>query len=122
MVKKIMTVDDEENICFLIKELLENEGFKVVTATSGKSALQKLKKENVDLVILDFFMPDMSGRDVAEEIRKDKTLKDLKIVFLTVAQYGKEGYQELKRLNVLDYIHKPFDNQDLIARIKKILK
>ena len=122
MVKKILTVDDEENICFLIKELLENEGFKVVTATSGKSALQKLKKEKVDLVILDFFMPDMSGRDVAEEIRKDKSLKDLKLVFLTVAQYGKEGYQELKRLNVLDYIHKPFDNQDLIARIKKVLK
>jgi CheY-like chemotaxis protein len=121
MAKKIMTVDDEENILMLVKELLEEEGYNVKTASSGKEALAKLRKEKFDLVLLDFFMPEMSGRDVAEEIRKDKKLKNLKLAFLTVAQYGKHGMDELKRLKVLDYIQKPFDNDDLKARVKKIV-
>lgn len=122
MSKTILVVDDEENICQLLRELLENEGYKVTTALSGKEGLARLKKEKFDLVLLDFFMPEMSGREVAEEIRRDAKLKGLKIIMVTVAQYGKEGYAELKKLNILDYIQKPFDNQDIINRINKAIK
>lgn len=118
---KVMVVDDEENICKLIKELLEGVGYKVITALSGKEALTNLIKEKVDLVLVDFFMPEMSGMELCEEIRKDAKLKNLKLAFLTVAQFGKEGYKEMEKLNILDYIQKPFDNQDLIKRVKKML-
>lgn len=118
---KILIVDDEEHILKLVSELLTGAGLTTVTASSGKEALATLRKQKIDLVLLDFFMPEMSGREVAEEIRKDPKLKNQKIAFLTVAQYGKEGYAEIKRLKIADYIQKPFDNQDLINRVKKLV-
>lgn len=121
MPKKIMIVDDEENICVLVKELLGREGFKVETAMSGAEALAKLRKFPVDLVLVDFFMPEMNGRELCEEIRKDAKLKSLKLAFLTVAQFGKGGQEEIKKLKMLDYIQKPFDNQDLVNRVKKMV-
>jgi CheY-like chemotaxis protein len=120
MAIKIMAVDDEENILRLVKDTLEEDGCKVVTASSGDEALAKLRKDKVDLVLLDFFMPEMSGREVAEEIRKDKKLKNLKLAFLTVAQFGRSGIAHLKRLKIADYIKKPFDIDDLKRRVKKI--
>jgi len=67
-------------------------------------------------------MPIMTGRDLAEKIRKNKKTKRQKFAFLTIARFRKKGEEELKRLGSLDYIKKPFDNDDFIKRIKKILK
>jgi CheY-like chemotaxis protein len=120
--KTILVVDDEENIRLLVKELLKGEGYQIFSASSGKQGLTLLKQKKADLVLLDFFMPEMSGREVAERIRADAATKNTKIAFLTVAEFGKSGMDRLNALGISDYIRKPFDNNDLIKRIKKILR
>jgi CheY-like chemotaxis protein len=117
--KIVLIVDDEEHICRLIKALLEPEGFAVLLASGGKEALRILRKAEVDLVIVDFFMPRMSGRQLVEAIREDDALRRLKVVYLPVAQFGAEGLQDASRLKVLDYIRKPFSNDDLVRRVRK---
>jgi two-component system phosphate regulon response regulator PhoB len=116
-----MVVDDEADLCETLKLLLEGKGFKVLTALSGPEALRKLRKEQVDLVLIDFLMPGMSGRELAEAIRKDPALRDLKLAFLTVASFGEVGTATLREFNILDYIQKPFDNEDLVRRVKKMV-
>jgi len=121
MAKKLLVVDDQEDTCKLVKVTLQDSGYKVIIALSGKEALSKLKKQKVDLVLVDYFMPEMSGRKLCEEIRKDAKLKNIKLAFLTVAEYGKKGHEEMKELKILDYIKKPFVEDDLIKRVKKII-
>ena len=121
MTKKILVVDDEEDIRMLLERLLENEGYDVSLAGEGKEALAILKKEKVDLALLDFFMPGMSGRELAELIRKDIEIKDTKLAFLTVDELNLVEKEEMKRLNIRDYIQEPFDNEDLRQRIKNII-
>ena len=119
MKKTILVVDDEPHILILEKELLEGAGYKVVTAEDGKAALAKLKTLKPDLVILDMMMPGMSGREVCEQIRKNPKTKGLKVVFVTVARFSEIGKKQLEDLKVLDYITKPFENADYLARVKK---
>ncbi len=124
MSKMIMIVDDTKDTVGMVEKLLESEGFNTMTAYDGKEALELLKKteEKPDLVLLDMFMPEMSGREVCERIRKDDELKDLKIAFFTVAAFRGQGKQMLEDLNVSDYITKPFDIDDLLKRVQKILE
>ena len=122
MTKKILIVDDEADICESIKTLLEDAGFYVETVSSGPEALENLRKNaNFDLVLIDFFMPEMSGRELLEKIREDSKLRELKCAFLTVAEFSGRGIGELKKLHSLDYIKKPFDNEDLVRRVKKMV-
>jgi two-component system alkaline phosphatase synthesis response regulator PhoP len=124
MVKTVMIIDDEQDLKEMLSLLLESNGFKTVSASNGKDALKILKQleQKPDLVIIDMFMPEMSGRQVCENIRKDEKLKDLKLAFLTVAAFSGYGKQMLKELNVLDYILKPYDIDDLIRRINKMIE
>jgi two-component system, OmpR family, alkaline phosphatase synthesis response regulator PhoP len=119
--KVLMLVDDEQAILDLLETILEGEGYKVVKALNGEEALKKLEKVKPDLLLLDFFMPGMSGLDVCKKIRENSKLKDLKIAFLTVARFDKKAVADLKKFNVLDYITKPFDAKDLVKRIKKMV-
>ena len=85
--KTIMIVDDVKDTVDMVQKLLESEGYNTMTASNGEEALKLLKKvrEKPDLVILDMFMPMMSGREVCERIRKDDELKDLKIAIVIEA-------------------------------------
>ncbi|MFH0869558.1 MAG: response regulator [archaeon] len=117
----IMIVDDEPHIVELEKAILEASGFKTMTAGGGADALKLLEKNKPDLVILDMMMPGMSGREVCEKIRKNPKTQNLKVIFVTVARFSEVGKLSLKGMNVLDYITKPFDNEDFLNRIKKIV-
>lgn len=119
MAKKIMIIDDDEAILKSLNDLLTNEGYEVVTALSGEEGIEKLKENKPDLLLLDFFMPGMSGGEVLRRIREDNQLKDLKVVFLTVASASSASMRMLEKMNILDYIKKPFENKVLIERIKK---
>lgn len=119
---KVMVVDDEDDIRDSAMTALESMGYKVVGARNGKECLEKLKAEKVDLVLLDFFMPEMSGRDVLEKIRADPKLKKTKVAMMTVARMGEAGAAALKKLGIVDYINKPIDLADFKARVKKILE
>jgi len=119
--KKIMLVDDEDDIRNVVKLVLDDEGYEVISTSGGEQALEKLKTVKPDLILIDFFMPNMSGLDLCKKIRADPKIQKLKCAFLTVSNFGDEGAKQLKKLNVLDYIQKPVKNEELVRRIKKIL-
>src|SRR3990167_127722 len=110
--KTIMIVDDEENILELVSTIFRQEGYTVVAVSSGQECLDALKAAKPDLILMDMMMPGMSGRETTERIRQNPETKDLKIAFLTVARFAETGLKSLKELKVVDYISKPFDNND----------
>jgi len=121
MAKKIMVVDDEESLVELVKAVLEQEDYEVITAADGNECLKKLKSVKPDLILLDMMMPGISGREVCEKIRSDPKTKNLKVAFLTVAKFSETGRDVLKKMNVMDYITKPFDNDNLVKRVSKMV-
>jgi len=127
MTGTIMIVDDSKDTVDMVKRLLESEGYKTIVALNGKEALKILKNrkesERPDLVLLDMFMPEMSGREVCDRIRDDQdiNIRNVKIAFFTVAAFQDYGRQMLQKLNVLDYIVKPFDVDDFLRRIRKMI-
>lgn len=119
---RVLVVDDEPDILQSTSFLLKKMGHEVLTARDGRECLEKLRKVKVDLLLLDFFMPGMSGREVLERIRKDKNLKDTKVVMLTVARLSETGRGMLKKLKVLDFIQKPFEIKEFKKRVQTVLK
>ena len=102
-----------------VKEILEKEGYQVDTAGGGKEGLEKLQKGGIDLALLDVMMPDMSGWEVFETIRK--TDKDVKIAFLSIVEPSAEKRQRLEGQGLSDFINKPFTPKELIGRVKNII-
>jgi CheY-like chemotaxis protein len=121
VVKKILLVDDEADILTSVKMLLESEGYEVKTVDNGKDALKLLEKEKFDLILLDIMMPEMSGNELAEKIRKNPKTKNQKLAFLSVVSLGEQGKAQLDKIKPVDYIQKPFKNADFRIRINKIL-
>ncbi|WP_456475155.1 response regulator transcription factor [Candidatus Pyrohabitans sp.] len=115
--KKVLVVDDEEEITRLVKKFLESEGLEVVTANSGQEAISILETFTPDFIFLDLFMPEMSGWDVLREIRK--RLKRVPVAMLTVQPlYESIDREEVE--DIVDYITKPFDRADLLETLKQI--
>lgn len=117
----VLVVDDEEHILELIEYNLYQNQFHALTAQSGEEALALLAKEKVDLVLLDWMLPGMSGIDVLKEIRKDDKLGEVPVILLTAK--GEEIDKVLGlELGADDYISKPFGIHELIARVKAVLR
>ena len=119
MNKKILVVDDDPDIVELTKTILELDGFNVITASGGGECLQILENENIDLVLLDIMMPEISGWDIAAKIKENPKWKNIPIVFLTAK--GDTMSIGMGRMASEDYIVKPFDINNLITRINNIL-
>ena len=119
---KILIVDDEPDVVKSFKKTLGREGYEVTGAGSGEECMEKLEKESVDLVLMDFFMHGMDGRMVVEKIRESPGLKNTKVAFLTSASFGERGIEILNELGVMDYITKPIEVNDFRTRIKKIIQ
>ncbi|MBW2984335.1 response regulator [Candidatus Woesearchaeota archaeon] len=122
MKKKVLIVDDEEDILTSVAMLINNMGYEAKTANNGKKALEMLKKQKFDLVLLDILMPGISGREVLENIREYPKLKNQKAAFLTVVKLSEYGRDIMKKkLKPVDYFQKPINVSDFRRRIKKIL-
>jgi DNA-binding NtrC family response regulator len=117
--KKIIVVDDEQDIRESVKDVLKDNNFEVETAENGKDFIQKISKKNFDLIILDVLMPGLTTREIITELEKRKI--KTKIIFLTVVRLADQAKETITP-QMVDYIEKPFDNDDLIRRIKKALK
>ena len=117
---KIMVVDDEPDLVRLVQFRLEREGWDVVTATDGLSAISTIVDEKPDLIFLDVMMPGMDGFEVLEQIRTKRGVQKTPVIMLTAK--GTTGDLEKARsLYVQHYIIKPFDPDKLVERAKKIL-
>lgn len=115
---KILIVDDERNICELIRLYVEKEGFKSVTAYDGDEAIQKFNTENPDIVLLDIMLPKKDGWQVCREIRSKGNTP---VIMLTAKGELFDKVLGLE-LGADDYIVKPFEPKELIARIKAVLR
>lgn len=118
MSKKILVVDDEANIRELLKLHLEAEGYAVYSAADGQDAISKASSVSPDLILLDIMLPKMDGWQVCREIRKNS---EVPIIMLTAKSETFDKVLGLE-LGADDYVTKPFDKKELIARIKTVLR
>jgi DNA-binding response OmpR family regulator len=117
--KRILHVDDEEDTLEVVKIILEKEGYEVTSVKRGDKALDQVKLNGFDLLILDIMMPDISGWELFSRILKIKP--NYKVIFLTILEITNDKVKELKKAGVKDYIRKPFDRADFVNRVKKAM-
>ncbi|OYT27567.1 MAG: hypothetical protein B6U97_01095 [Candidatus Altiarchaeales archaeon ex4484_96] len=120
MSDKILHVEDDLDTREFVALLLKKEGFNISSVGDGESCMEKID-EGFDLILLDIMLPDMSGWDIFQKINKRDMKKKPKVIFISVIPISDERLEILKKEGVSDYITKPFDNNDLINRIKKAL-
>ena len=116
--EKILVVDDDTNICELSRLYLEKEGYVVKIVNDGVSAINAFKQENPDLTLLDIMIPKLDGWQVCREIRK---FSDKPIIMLTAKGETFDKVLGLE-LGADDYVTKPFDTKEVVARIKAVLR
>jgi DNA-binding response OmpR family regulator len=119
--KKILVIDDEEDIQKLLKIRLEQEGFSVITASDGEKGIKAAELEMPNLILMDIMMPNMDGYSCLKEIRKIQKIRDTHVLMLS----GKEE-EKIRDLfafqKISGYMEKPFELDNLVAKIKEILK
>jgi DNA-binding response OmpR family regulator len=119
--KKILLVDDEQDMVYAVKMQLEANGFRVLTAKDGQEGLDKARKENPDLIILDLMLPRIDGYKVCRMLKFDEKYKNIPVIIYTArAQEADEklGYE----VGADAYLTKPFDPKKLLAKINELLK
>ena len=117
-VEKILVVDDDLNICELLRLYLTKEGYNVVIANDGVSAVTMFQEESPSLVLLDIMLPKLDGWQVCREIRK---FSETPIIMLTAKGEVFDRVLGLE-LGADDYVVKPFDTKEIVARIKAVLR
>jgi len=118
MVKKILVVDDEKRIVEILQAYLERDGYRVITAYDGRSALNLARSNSPDLVILDLMLPEVSGWDVCRELRRES---EVPIIMLTARDDTTDKIIGLE-LGADDYVTKPFDPKEIISRVRAVLR
>ena len=121
MPRKILLIDDEQDILELLKEILENEGYRISLALNGKEGLEKIEKDRPDLIISDIMMYPVNGYDLYKVLKKDLHTRSIPFIFLSAKSRLPEKIEGLE-LGADDYITKPFTPRELIARVKTILE
>ena len=115
----IMVVDDEENMRESLKDIFEEEGYKIILSDSGKDAIKKIEKYEINVVVSDVRMPEMDGFELLHEIKKIKP--EIPFIMITAYSTTKLGVRAMKE-GAKDYIEKPFDPDELLIIISKIIK
>ena len=116
--EKIMVVDDDKNICELLRLYLEKEGYSVILCHDGQEAIAKFNALTPDMILLDIMLPSLDGWQVCREIRKKSQVP---IIMLTAKGETFDKVLGLE-LGADDYVVKPFDTKEIIARIKAVLR
>ncbi|MBE6738440.1 MAG: response regulator transcription factor [Ruminococcus sp.] len=115
---KVLIVDDDSNICNLLRIYLEKEGFETVTAEDGEKALRLFESTNPDLILLDIMLPKLDGWQVCREIRKSSQCP---IIMITAKDETFDKVLGLE-LGADDYIVKPFETKEVVARVRAVLR
>src|SRR5688500_15976888 len=119
MPKKILAVDDERHIVRLVEVNLQRAGYEVVTAYDGREALEKVKSENPDLVVLDVMMPYMDGFEVLKNLKADPTTAEIPVIMLTAKAQDADVFRGWQS-GVDCYLTKPFNPMELLTFVKRI--
>lgn len=118
---RILVVDDDRDIVRLVRSYLEKAGYEILTAYDGETALQMLRAERPQLLILDLMLPDRDGWDVARLVRSDPRLKSTPIIMLTARVEDNDKIAGLE-IGADDYITKPFNPREVVARVRALLR
>ncbi len=117
----ILVVDDASKNVKLIGQMLTNEGYSITFATSGKQAIERVEMAGPDLILLDFMMPEINGLQVCKLLQADPVYSNIPIIFLTASD-NKKHIREAFQVGAVDYISKPFNAPELLARVKTHLE
>jgi CheY-like chemotaxis protein len=123
--KKILVVDDEQDIVKVISLRLKSSGYEVISAVDGNGGINEAQKQKPDLIIMDIMMPDLSGADAVRLLKSDITTKDIPIIFLTALLDNSPKDENDKRVNVdgqfYTAVAKPFEPPNLLFEINKLI-
>ncbi|HDP16406.1 MAG TPA: response regulator [Candidatus Omnitrophica bacterium] len=119
--KKILLVDDEEDIVHLVEFRLKAAGYEVISALDGQSGLDKARKENPDLIILDLMLPKIDGYKVCRMLKFDEKYKHIPVIMFT-ARAQDNDKKTGGEVGADAYVIKPFEPQALLGKIKELLK
>ncbi|MHB1373293.1 MAG: response regulator transcription factor [Thauera sp.] len=121
MNKKVLIADDEQNIVISLEFLMKREGFEVLVANDGEEAIQRIRAEQPDLVLLDVMMPKKSGFEVCQEVKADPALGAVRILMLTAKGRDTEVAKGLA-LGADAYMTKPFSTRELVDKVRSLLE
>ena len=115
--QRILIVDDDRDVVDVMSRLLGMNGYKVITATDGKSALEAVRNQTIDLLLLDLMMPVMDGFETLDMLQKQAGSKGIPVIILS-AKGDKDSIVKALRSGAVDYIHKGADPEELLARVQ----
>lgn len=118
--KKILVVDDDPTVIKLLEGVLKAQGFEVALAHDGIDAMVQVKNTKPDLIILDIMMPELNGYEVCSHLKFDPQYKSIPILILTSRE--QELDERIARMMGVEYMHKPFDRERLLATIAGLIK
>jgi len=121
MAERILVVDDEPDLLELVRLNLRQAGYEVVTAETGREALECLRRSQPELLVLDLMLPDLSGTEVCREVRSDPETSSLPIIMLTAKADEVDRVVGLE-LGADDYVTKPFSPRELVLRVRAVLR
>lgn len=119
--KKILIVDDENDMLMVLEKRLSSAGYNVIKANNGNDAIRLAREEHPDLIVLDIVMPEIDGSVVAEILKQDVNTKSIPIIFLTCLLTKKEETILGHEIHGHFFIAKPFDQDELLKEIKKTI-
>ena len=119
--KRVLCIEDEQEMIDLIKLILERRGFEVLGAVGGKEGLEVIRREKPDLILLDLMMPEIDGWEVYRQMKADEQVKDIPVIVVTAKAQSIDKVLGLHIAKVDDYVTKPFGPQELLKSINKVL-
>ena len=121
MAIRVLVIDDEDDYRIILRDVLGEAGFEVRLAVDGSEGLAALKQFKPDVVLCDWMMPKLDGQAFVAQLRSDPAYKALPVIMLTVKQTSDDELEAL-HFGVDDFIVKPFQSEDLLARIRAVLR
>lgn len=121
MQKLIMTVDDSKSIRLTVSLALRHAGYRVVEASGGEEALELLRRETVDLILLDLNMPEMDGIELTRRIKGDDANRSIPVVMLTT-ELQKSRLAEARAAGAVGWMYKPFRSEELVAAVAQVFE
>uniref|UniRef100_A0A7V3ZW62 Response regulator n=1 Tax=candidate division WOR-3 bacterium TaxID=2052148 RepID=A0A7V3ZW62_UNCW3 len=119
--KKILIIEDEEAIRFILEKRLSDAGYFVISAEDGIEGLNKLRKENPDLIVLDLMLPGLDGYQICSLIKRDRRYAHIPVLILT-ARIQQKDYEMAMAVGADAFLTKPFESQVLLSKIEELLK
>lgn len=120
MAQKILVVDDEEHIRMVVEARLGSGGYQIALAADGETALEEVKKDLPDLILLDINMPGMNGFKVLQHLRRDRATARIPVIMLT-AQGDTDSILKAQDFKVTDYLIKPFEGDELLSMVGRYI-